>query len=100
MAFDLKGKSAIVTGAGGGINLAFAQKLLAAGTNVLIADLALLPEAEKTIEQHQDKPRAVFQKTDVSSWDELENMFKTAQKHFGQIDIVCPGAGVFEPPYV
>lgn len=26
-------------------------------------------------------------------------MFKAAEKHFGSIDIVCPGAGVFEPEW-
>lgn len=26
-------------------------------------------------------------------------MFKAAEEHFGSYDIVCPGAGVFEPPF-
>jgi 3-hydroxybutyrate dehydrogenase len=26
-------------------------------------------------------------------------MFEVAQQHFGSIDIVCPGAGVYEPPF-
>lgn len=95
---SLKGKAAIVTGAGGGINLAYAVKLLEAGANVLFADIKLTSEAEKAVEQYQAEPKAVFQKTDVSSWPDLERMFKTAIVHFGEVDIVCPGAGVFEPP--
>lgn len=97
MPFSPVGKSAIVTGAGGGINLAFAKKLLEAGTNVLIADLALTPDAEKVVEEYNNKPKAVFLKTDVTSWPDLDGMFRTAQDTFGSIDIVCPGAGVFEP---
>jgi 3-hydroxybutyrate dehydrogenase len=49
------------------------------------------------IDQYQSKPKAVFQKTDVTSWTDLDNMFNAAEEHFGSIDIVCPGAGVFEP---
>ena len=66
---------------------------------MLFADLGLRPESEKVIAQYQSKPKAVFQKTDVSSWADLDNMFKVAVERFGQIDIVCPGAGVFEPPF-
>ncbi|KAH7211061.1 hypothetical protein BKA60DRAFT_543556 [Fusarium oxysporum] len=99
------GKTAIVTGAGSGINLAFASSLLAKGCNVVLADLALRPEARKLLEEHQKytKPDshgiAVFQETDVRVWLQLERMFTTAQQHFGRIDIVCPGAGVYEPPF-
>ncbi len=66
---------------------------------MLFADLGLRPESEKVIAQYQSKPKAVFQKTDVSSWADLDNMFKVAIENFGQLDIVCPGAGVFEPPW-
>lgn len=77
----------------------FARLLLQNGANVLFADLALRPEAQELIDKYQSKPKAVFQKTDVTSWTDLENMFKAAEEHFGSIDIVCPGAGVFEPAW-
>lgn len=35
----------------------------------------------------------------MASWSDLDEMFKAADKHFGSIDIVCPGAGVFEPDW-
>ncbi|PNS19109.1 Carbonyl reductase family member 4 [Sphaceloma murrayae] len=101
--FTLHGKTAIVTGAGSGINLSFAELLLEAGTNVVFADLSLRPEAQKVVDRFvadQDgKPRAVFVKTDVTHWDQLETMFKVADEEFGGADIVCPGAGIFEPPW-
>ncbi|KAL1876654.1 hypothetical protein Plec18167_005061 [Paecilomyces lecythidis] len=101
MAFSVKGKSAIVTGAGSGINLSFARLLLENGCNVLIADLSLRPEAQVVVDKYSAKtnssPRAVFQKTDVTDWTQLERMFDVAVKEFGEIDIVCPGAGVYEP---
>jgi 3-hydroxybutyrate dehydrogenase len=41
--------------------------------------------------------RAVFQKTDVVDWEQLEGMFEVAVREFGDVDIVCPGAGIYEP---
>lgn len=94
-------KSAIVTGAGSGINLAFAQLLLSKGCNVLLADLRLRPESQKVVDDYNapsnELGRAVFQETDVRSWVHLSRMFDAAEKEFGRVDIVCPGAGVYEP---
>ena len=80
-----------------GINLEFARLLLKGGCSVLIADIGLRPEAEELVKEYPNSPKAVFQKTDVTSWKDLDAMMKAAEDNFGQIDIVCPGAGVFEP---
>lgn len=99
---QVDGKTAIITGAGSGINYEFAKLLLSKGCNVVIADLALRPESEELIAKHsspsiEGKARAVFQRTDVREWRQLDVMFDTATKEFGGADIVCPGAGVYEP---
>jgi NAD(P)-dependent dehydrogenase (short-subunit alcohol dehydrogenase family) len=86
--FSVSGRSAIVTGAGSGINYCFAKLLLKNNCNVVIADLALRPEAQKLIDDYTTQPRAVFVKTDVVMWDELNNMFDVAEKEFGGADIV------------
>lgn len=119
----LAGKTAIITGAGSGtspahaslllpiasnilknnlgINLSFARALLTKHCNVLFADLALRPKAQELVSNHanqsQSPAKAVFQKTDVRDWQQLEPMFHVASKEFGGADIVCPGAGVYEP---
>ncbi|KAL1302252.1 hypothetical protein AAFC00_002674 [Neodothiora populina] len=99
--FPVEGKSAIVTGAGSGINYCFARLLLSRGCSVLLADLSLRPEAQSLIEQYSEiasnKPRAVYVKTDVADWKQLQTMFEVADQEFGDVDIVCPGAGIFEP---
>ncbi|KAH8667147.1 hypothetical protein BGZ61DRAFT_558537 [Ilyonectria robusta] len=98
VSFSVSGKTAIITGAGSGINLAFAELLLSRGCNVVFADLSLRPEAQEVVSQHKDTtPRAVFVKTDVTSWPDLSGMFETALSEFGGFDVVCPGAGVYEP---
>ena len=71
-----------------GINYCFAKLLLEKNCNVVIADLALRPEAQKLIDDYTTQPRAVFVKTNVVMWDELTNMFDVAEKEFGGADIV------------
>lgn len=74
--------------------------LLNRGVNVLLADLALRPEAEELVEAHsQGSPRALYLKTDVTIWTDLSHMFEIAHQSFGSIDIVCPGAGIYEPHF-
>ncbi|KAJ4129788.1 hypothetical protein NW768_006757 [Fusarium equiseti] len=95
--FSVSGKTAIITGAGSGINYEFAKLLLSNNCNVVIADLSLRPEAQDLISQHTSSPKAIFVKTDVTSWKDLSSAFRTTVNEFGDFDIVCPGAGVYEP---
>lgn len=82
-----------------GINYCFAKILLEKGCNVLLADLSLRPEAQHLLTQYNSgTPRAVFQETDVTIWSQLDRMIATATQEFGAFDIVCPGAGIFDPP--
>ncbi|TVY27587.1 15-hydroxyprostaglandin dehydrogenase [NAD(+)] [Lachnellula hyalina] len=100
MAMNVENKTAIITGAGSGINFCYAKLLLGKGCNVVIADLMLRPEAQALISEYpleSKGAKAVFQKTDVADWAQLETMFEIATKHFGGADIVCPGAGIYEP---
>ena len=98
MALQVDGKTALVTGGGSGICLEFTKILLANGCNVVIVDLSLRPEAEELLkERAEGNPKAVFQKTDVTDWSGLGAAFEVAIKEFGRLDIVCPGAGIFEP---
>ncbi|KAK8036177.1 hypothetical protein PG993_008791 [Apiospora rasikravindrae] len=103
-AFDLKGKIAIVTGAGSGINHALTELLLEAGCSVVMADLRLKPAAQATLERHQrsgnesgDRPSAVFQPTDMSDWAQIRALWEAALRTYGRVNIVVNGAGIFEP---
>ncbi|EXK76793.1 3-hydroxybutyrate dehydrogenase [Fusarium oxysporum f. sp. raphani 54005] len=97
MSFTVKGKTAVVTGAGSGICYHFSKVLLERGCNVVMADLALRPEASELLKAFPSQ--ALFQPTDVTKWDQLDHAFQLAKKEFGGYDIVCPGAGVYEPPF-
>lgn len=100
--FNVEGKSAIVTGAGSGINLEFASLLLARKCNVIFADLQLTADAQKVVDAHSGEgggPRAIFLQTDVTDWGQLARTFDVANAEFGGIDLACPGAGLFEPSF-
>ena len=60
---------------------------------MVIADLALRPEAQQLVDEHStkdgSKPRAVFIKTNVVRFDDLAAMFDLADREFGGADLVC-----------
>lgn len=65
----------------------------------MIADLAIQTGPEDILRKHVGQPaRAIFIKTDVTDWTQLGTAFDLAILTFGRLDIVCPGAGIFEPP--
>ncbi|KAK2754912.1 nad-dependent 15-hydroxyprostaglandin dehydrogenase [Colletotrichum kahawae] len=101
--WDAKGKFAVVTGAGSGINLAFAEQLLTSGCSVIFADIALRPEAEELIAKYphpskDESPSAVYYKMDQSNWAQISETWEFALKTLGRVDLLCPGAGIWEPP--
>ena len=95
---DLKGKIALVTGGGSGINLAFVKLLYDAGCNILIADLSLHHTAQAWLSTIETDGRVAFQQTDVTEWSQLERTMTACQDHFKDVpDIIVPGAGIYEP---
>lgn len=96
MSINVTGKAALITGGGSGICFELVKILVGKGCGVLIADLALQPVAEEFIKTVKD-PKVVFVKTDVTKWDEIQHAFDSTITEFGRLDIVVPGAGVFEP---
>ncbi|KAH8668177.1 hypothetical protein BGZ60DRAFT_505571 [Tricladium varicosporioides] len=97
--FPLKDKIVVVTGAGSGINLSFAQLAVQAGARVIVADLKLTSDGEKFMSGEGAKA-ARFVKCDVSKRADLENLVTASQKEFGDVpDVYIAGAGVFEPAW-
>ncbi|KAF4126165.1 Short-chain dehydrogenase [Geosmithia morbida] len=102
--YAIKGKHAIVTGAGSGICLALARKMLEAGCSIVIADIRLTPEAQALVEKWTspeagpDTVTAFYQKTDMADWAQIKTLWEVSLAHFGVVDIVVSGAGLYEPP--
>ena len=106
---DLKGKTALITGAGKktGIGFAIAEKMASCGVNVIIADLGKGPEsvggvkmglrqemesiAGSLAEKYRIKTLAVD--LDVTSKDSLQQMKEEIREQFDCIDALVNNAG-------
>ncbi len=106
---DLKGKTAIVTGAGKktGIGYAIAEKLAANGCNIVIADLGQPPVPGESLKSatsgEMEAIAAELAKTygvktlavtvDVTDNQAIGAMVETIKATFDRIDILCNNAG-------
>ena len=96
----LNNKVAIVTGGSSGIGRETVLLFIREGANVVIADINTTG-AEETImltapysSLDQFDSRIIFVKTDVSKAVDCENMIRTAEEHFGKVDILFNNAGI------
>ena len=100
MDFGLKGKKAIVTGAGSpiGFGRMTALTLAKAGCDVLVADIDLEGAKNTAREIEALGQQAAAVRADVSNNPEVKAMVKTAMDKFGRIDIMANVAGACTPP--
>lgn len=88
----LSRKVAIVTGAGGGIGQAIADKMLQEGAVVVYTDLN--QEAVESVTAKYSKDQAVSVPCDVTNEESIANAFKEAVLAFGGVDIIVHSAGL------
>ena len=101
--YDLKGKVAIVTGAGGehGIGRAIAMRLAKEGADVVVSDLIANPKKSSTwaglpsvVEEIECLGRkAIAIEADISNSDQVDLLIKDTIQQFGHIDILVNNAG-------
>lgn len=88
----LSRKVALVTGAGGGIGKAIADKLAEEGANVVLTDINedSLKEANATYKRDV----ATYSVCDVTSYNSIKEAFDKACLEFGGVDIIVHSAGL------
>ena len=90
----LDGKIAMVTGSAQGIGKATAIAMAQQGANLVLADIKELDTTEKTVHALGVQVEAV--PTDVTSEEQIENLFARTMARFGRLDILVNNAGVFD----
>jgi NAD(P)-dependent dehydrogenase (short-subunit alcohol dehydrogenase family) len=92
MAGRVAGRVAVVTGGCSGIGLASVRRLAAEGAAVVVGDIdeARGPEVAAEV-------GGCFQRTDVTSEEQVRLLFATAHARYGSVDIAFNNAGISPP---
>ncbi len=100
MELGLKGKVALVTGAGSqiGFGKAIVLALAKEGCDIVDNDVDLEGAKKTVAEVKALGQKAIAFKADVTSAQEVNDMFKKAVAEFGNIDILVNNAGACTPP--
>jgi NAD(P)-dependent dehydrogenase (short-subunit alcohol dehydrogenase family) len=90
----LQDKVAIITGAGQGIGLAYAERFLAEGAKVVVAELVeeRAADAMRTLDGKGD---SVFVQTDISDPDSAQRCVDQAVETFGTVHILVNNAALY-----
>jgi NAD(P)-dependent dehydrogenase (short-subunit alcohol dehydrogenase family) len=88
----LAGKVAVITGGGSGIGFATATRMAAEGATIVVGDMD-----ETSGKKAADELGGLFVKVNVADEAQVDNLFDTAMKTYGRIDIAFNNAGISPP---
>jgi meso-butanediol dehydrogenase/(S,S)-butanediol dehydrogenase/diacetyl reductase len=85
---------ALVTGGGRGLGQGIVKRLAEAGADIAVVDI-IYENAQKVAEEVKKMGRrAIAIKTDVTKWDQVQNMVMQTVEELGRLDIAVNNAGV------
>lgn len=90
----LDNKVAVITGAASGMGRATAMRFAEEGAAVVVADLNSQGAEGVISEITANGGHAVFQRTDVTSENDIKSMIDRAVREFGRLDITFNNAGI------
>jgi NAD(P)-dependent dehydrogenase (short-subunit alcohol dehydrogenase family) len=91
---DLRGKTAVITGAASGIGAGIAYALAEAGVDLVLADIEPAPLTTTADELATLGVRTVAVPTDVADRAAIAALADAAYREFGRVDVLCSNAGV------
>lgn len=87
-------KTAIITGAAGGIGTAITQRFLDEGAKVVAVDLST-EALEKLSSKMGDPENLLLVRTDISSEESTQQLYKQVKDKWNSVDIIINNAGWF-----
>ncbi|WP_028543702.1 SDR family NAD(P)-dependent oxidoreductase [Paenibacillus taiwanensis] len=87
-------KVAVITGGASGIGRATALKFASKGAQVVVADFNEQAGTQTVEMINENGGQAIFVKTDVSKFEEVEALVEQAVAAFGKIDVMFNNAGI------
>lgn len=93
-AMRLKGRSAVVTGAGQGIGAAISRLLAEEGAGLVLADARSGPAEALVAEIRAAGGMALFVRADVTSDEDCRRMIDAAVERYGTLDVLVNNAGI------
>jgi NAD(P)-dependent dehydrogenase (short-subunit alcohol dehydrogenase family) len=92
----LKGRVALITGAGGGIGGESALLFASEGASVVVVDVSDAHGAETVKRVEAAGGKAAYVHADVSKSKDCENMVRFAEERFGKLDVLFNNAGIMD----
>lgn len=96
---QFKNQSVIITGASSGIGRATAIEFAKRGASVVVSDINEVGGKETTEIITANGGNAIFVKTDVANWEEVQSLITTCVEKYGQLDHMINNAGIGQGLY-
>lgn len=101
MEYNIKGKTAIVTGSATGLGKAIIEKLVEEGVNVVVSSSHKHDDTDENIERYRSKGvKAIYIKCDVSRPEEIENLLNQSLDYMGSLDMIVNNAAIWLSSYI
>lgn len=94
LTYNLAGKTALVTGAAGGIGRATAIAYASSGANVVVTDIQAEGGEETTHAITAAGGTAIFVRSNVTSSEDVDSLIDTCIATYGRLDFACNNAAV------
>ena len=94
---ELKGLSALISGASQGLGFEIAKQFLQAGANIVICSRNdnQIQEVRSELLKHYPSAKIIAKQTDVADLQQINNLVTLAIAEFGKLDILVANAGVY-----